>query len=199
MKPDSPLPEPLQIVLQIARVLDELQIPYFIGGSLASALYGTIRSTMDADLIVDLRVEHVQQLKSRLESTFFIDPFAIMNALQCGGSFNLIHRDSMSRIDMFPMAQRPFEQNQIQRRVLLHLIDRLEDRAYFTPAEDIILAKLTWFRMDGEVSERQWGDVLGIIQVQGHKHDHAYLHLCAECLGLLDLLERSFLDAKRLT
>jgi len=68
------------------------------------------------------------------------------------------------------------------------LSDRLEDRAYFTTAEDIILAKLTWFHMGGGVSERQRCDVLGVIQVQDNRLDHAYLRRWAERLGLLNLL-----------
>jgi uncharacterized protein YqgV (UPF0045/DUF77 family) len=46
--------------------------------------------------------------------------------------------------------------------------------AVCTP-EDIILAKLEWFRMGGEVSERQWRDVLGVIKVQAEGLDEDYL------------------------
>lgn len=196
MQPDSPVPEPIRITLQVARVLEELRMPYFIGGSLASAVHGIIRSTMDVDLIVDLRVDQVQQLTNHLESAFFIDQLAIVNALQRGGSFNLIHRDTMFRVDIFPLAQRAFEQNQMQNRVLQSLSSRPEDQAYFTTAEDIILAKLTWFRMGGETSERQWRDVLGVIQVQDDSLDQPYLYLWAERLNLLDLLERALKDAQ---
>lgn len=195
MPPDFSLPEPIQITLRVARVLEELKIPYFIGGSLASAVHGTIRATMDADFIVDLRVEYVQDLTIRLEADFFIDPPAIVNALKRNTSINLIHKETMFRIDIFPLPQGSFEHNQMQRRELLSLSERPQDHAYFTTAEDIILAKLNWFRMGGETSEQQWRDVLGVMRVQGDALDQAYLYEWAERLGLLDLLDRAKSDA----
>jgi hypothetical protein len=63
--------------------------------------------------------------------------------------------------------------------------------------EDTLLAKLEWYRSGGEVSERQWRDVLGIMMVQGNKLDLAYLRQWAKELKVSDLLERALLDAGR--
>jgi len=196
---DLSIPEPIRITLLVTRVIEQLGIPYFIGGSLASAVHGTIRSTMDADLVVDLRIDHLKELTARLEGAFFIDPPAIVNALQRNSSFNIIHKDTMFRIDFFPLEQRPFEQNQMVRRLQQSLGDHPYDRAFFTTAEDIILAKLNWFRMGGEISEQQWRDVLGVIRVQDDALDQDYLHLWAERLSLLDLLERALSEALKST
>lgn len=65
-----------------------------------------------------------------------------------------------------------------------------------TPKETL-LAKLEWYRNGGEVSERQWRDVLGIMMVQGNKLDLAYLRQWAKELKVSDLLERALLDAGR--
>jgi hypothetical protein len=196
MDPDSSsIPEPIRITLLVTSALEALEIPYFIGGSLASAVHGTIRSTMDADLVVDLRIDHLQELTARLEGAFFIDPPAMVNALQRNSSFNLIHKDTMFRIDIFPLGGHPFEQNQMVRRVQQSLGEHPYERAYFTTAEDIILAKLNWFRMGGEISEQQWRDVLGVIRVQGDILDQDYIQLWGERLGLLDLFERALSDA----
>lgn len=195
MKTESSVPEPIRITLLVTKVLEALEIPYFIGGSLASAIYGTIRATMDVDLIVDLRIEHIQELTNQLKSAFFIDSPAIVSALQRGDCFNLIHKDTMFKIDIFPTTQRPFEKKQMARRVLQSLSNLPHDQAYFTTAEDIILAKLMWFRMGGETSEQQWRDVLGVMRVQDDALDQAYLYEWAERLGLLDLLDRAKSDA----
>lgn len=195
MHPDLSIPEPIRITLLVTRAFEELGIAYFIGGSLASAIHGTIRSTMDADLVVDLRVEHIQELTTRLEGAFFIDPPAIVSALQRKSSFNMIHKDTMFRIDIFPLGGHPFEKNQMMRRVQQSFGEHPYDRAFFTTAEDIILAKLNWFRMGGGISEQQWRDVLGVIRVQDDTLDQEYLHVWAERLDLLDLLERALSDA----
>lgn len=63
--------------------------------------------------------------------------------------------------------------------------------------EETLLANLEWYRNGGEVSERQWRDVLGIMMVQGNKLDLAYLRQWAKELKVSDLLERALLDADR--
>jgi hypothetical protein len=57
--------------------------------------------------------------------------------------------------------------------------------------EDIILNKLEWFRLGGEVSDRQWGDILGVMRVQGESLDMKYLRAWAKKLALSDLLEKA--------
>lgn len=51
--------EALRVCVEVARVLDGLGVPYLVGGSLASSLHGVPRSTQDADVVADLRDEHV--------------------------------------------------------------------------------------------------------------------------------------------
>ncbi len=49
--------------------------------------------------------------------------------------------------------------------------------------------------MGGEVSERQWQDVLGVLEVQNENLDRVYLQHGAQQIGVIDLLERAFQDA----
>ena len=57
--------------------------------------------------------------------------------------------------------------------------------------EDILLAKLEWYRMGGEVSERQWRDVIGVLRVQAGVLDVDYLQRMARELEVADLLEQA--------
>ncbi len=66
--------------------------------------------------------------------------------------------------------------------------------AAISTAEDTILAKLNWYRMGGEISERQWRDVLGIIKVQADTLDLEYLRHWAKELEIDDLLEQVLLS-----
>jgi hypothetical protein len=62
---------------------------------------------------------------------------------------------------------------------------------YVHSPEDILLQKLRWFRLGGERSDRQWRDVLGLVQVQGPRLAVEYLRRWAEQLLVADLLEKA--------
>lgn len=89
---------------RILEVLDRLEIPYFVTGSVASSVYGIARTTFDLDLVADLREEHIQQLVSELRADFYADPKMMTEALERGRSFNLIHVPSSYKIDIFRLA-----------------------------------------------------------------------------------------------
>ena len=63
----------LQATRLVADVFEKLGVRYVVCGSLASSAHGMVRSTMDADLIADLRQEHVSMLVELLKDTFYID------------------------------------------------------------------------------------------------------------------------------
>jgi hypothetical protein len=76
------------------------------------------------------------------------------------------------------------------------MIDEAPNAPQFPVAspEDIVLAKLEWFRLGDETSERQWSDVVGILKVTENA-DRGYLNRWAAAMGLSDLLERALADA----
>lgn len=185
------LSEPIQVTEKVVSAFNRLGIPYLIGGSLASAVYGIIRATMDADLVADIKPEQIAPLVAALEKEFYIDAEMILDTIQHTSSFNLIHLDTMFKIDVFILKQRPFDINQMQRRISQSMGDSPEDQAYFSTAEDIILAKLEWFRAGGETSERQWRDILGVLDLQGDRLDFEYLQKWADILGIRDLFQKA--------
>ena len=63
---------------------------------------------------------------------------------------------------------------------------------YFSSPEDIIIAKLQWYKIGGFVSERQWLDVIGVIKVQGDLLDKKYLKSWSQKLGLSSLMQKAF-------
>ena len=93
--------EPIEVTLKVTSVLEKLGISYVIGGSLASTLYGMVRTTQDSDIITEMRSEHIQSFVSSLQSEFFIDEEMIADSIQNNSSFNIIHRDTMFKVDVF--------------------------------------------------------------------------------------------------
>ncbi len=189
------IPEPIAVTLLVIEALNDLGIPYLIGGSLASAVHGVPRATMDADLVADLRLEHAEPLARALGSAFYVDVESIRDAIRRHGGFNVIHLETMFKVDIFVRKPRPFDAAQFARRRDVVVATDPERTAYFASAEDSILTKLEWYRFGGEVSERQWGDVLGILKAQSTRLDLSYLRRWANALNVADLFERALREA----
>lgn len=64
-----------------------------------------------------------------------------------------------------------------------------------TMAEVTVLAKLDWYRKGGEVSDRRWRDLRGVLKVQADALDQEYLEHWAKELGVADLLRRALGEA----
>ena len=182
--------EPVAVTLLVIDVLESLSVSYVIGGSLASALHGTARATLDSDLVVDLQLEHVRPLVQQLQEAFYVDEPTVRNAIERQTSFNVIHLQTMFKVDLFVAGKRPFFQAQIENAQTVIVATDPERSARFTSAEDTILAKLHWYRLGGETSERQWRDVQGIIAVQGSQLNWDYLRQQAAVLNVTDLLAK---------
>lgn len=191
------LPEPIAVTMIVVDALDALEVPYAIGGSLASAVHGVMRATMDADLVVDLEMQHVELLAEALGDAFYFHPETMRDAVQHRASFNLIHLETLFKVDIFVAGSGPLDRAQLARRQLHQLSKDPECCAYVTSPEDIILAKLQWYRMGGETSERQWRDVLGVLRVQANRLDREYLTRVAAELGVTGPLGRALEEAGR--
>lgn len=190
------LAEPLAVTLLVIDAFDKLGVPYMIGGSLASALYGTARSTLDTDLVADINADQVALLVKMLENEFYIDESMIIDAIRTYRSFNVIHLATLFKVDVFLPKQRRFDQIQFQRRQYKVISIDPERKAYVTTSEDIILAKLEWYRLGNEISDRQWRDILGVLKVQAGRLDLDYLRQWAAELNITDLLQRALKESE---
>jgi hypothetical protein len=179
-----------EVALSVITVLEQLGIKYLIGGSLASTVHGTPRATLDADLLADVKPEHIEQIYKKLNHDFYISEEDMRNAIKRRTSFNLIHLNTLFKIDIFLPKNRSFDDQQFKNRALHVVAHDPERRAYIANAEDTILAKLEWYRLGNEASQRQWLDVIGIIKVQDKRLNLDYLRQTASELGVLDLLNR---------
>lgn len=174
---------------------EKFGIEYCIGGSVASSAYGIARATMDVDLVANVKADQVARLVEALETDYYIDAGMIREAIRRSASFNLIHLETMIKIDVFIVKDHPYDSQALARRQRDTLDENSSRQFYLYSPEDVVLNKLQWYQRGGGVSDRQWRDVLGVLKVQGGKLDLEYLKCWAAKLNLTDLLKRSFDDA----
>ncbi|MCJ7631348.1 hypothetical protein MUP77_02945 [Candidatus Bathyarchaeota archaeon] len=189
------LPDIIEVTLKVVRVFEKLGIAYHIGGSLASSAFGIARTTLDVDIVADVKLEQALFIKEALKEEFYVDAEMITDAIKRQTSFNLIHYETMFKIDVFILKNRLFDRQAFLRRLEKSVSENGSQRLFFATPEDIILNKLEWYKMEGRTSDRQWNDVLGVLKVQGRQLDMVYLKQWAEELNVSDLLEKVLEEA----
>ena len=188
--------DPIHIALLVADALEACHVRYLVGGSLASAVSGEPRSTLDVDLVVELNEKDVEPLVAALGDRFHVDADSIRRAVRERSSTNVIHYPTSTKVDLFIMGGSPIDAEQMNRRQRVQVSTEPDRWLYVHTPEDILLQKLRWYRMGNEVSDRQWRDILGIILVQGNRLDQPYLSHSAEALGVSELLQRALSEAR---
>lgn len=183
--------DPIAVAARVAQALDTLGIAYSIGGSLASSFSGEPRSTLDIDMVVALDESQVELFVQALQDDFYVDRLALSRAVRNRSTTNLIHFSSNIKVDLFVAGGTELDDDLLRRRVRVMPGAGRPERLWVHSAEDILLQKLRWYRRGGERSDRQWGDVLGLVRVQGARLDREYLRSGAARLGVSDLLERA--------
>jgi len=102
----------------IVAALRALQIPHFVGGSVASSFHGATRSTMDVDLVCEMKDEHASPFVESFDLDFYISEPAVRDAVRRKSCFNLIHLPTSFKIDIFVSRGRPYDAEAMQRACL---------------------------------------------------------------------------------
>ena len=120
---------------------------------------------MDVDLVAAIAEAQAEPLASALGRNWYAEPSQMREAIRSGQSFNVIFIPTAEKFDIFPAAAE-FHQEQLERatRQVVNVSGTTVECPVAT-AEDILIAKLQWYRIRGETSEKQWNDIHGIIGV----------------------------------
>ena len=186
-------PDLWKLVFDLVRVFDRLNIRCTLGGSMVSSIFGKPRYTQDADLCAEPFPGKEAEFTQGLDASYYVSLEAVEKAVRERSSFNVIHTTSGFKIDVFIMKDTPFEKSAFARR---RLVDLGSEAIHLVSPEDIILFKLEWHRLGGGVSDRQWSDILGVLQVQKDRLDFAYLAQWAAQLDLADTLRQAREEAE---
>ena len=181
-----------EALARLLAVLDRMEVPYEVGGSVASSAHGIPRTTLDVDIVIDLKPDRLDAFVADLQQDFYADATQIRQAFAIGRAANVIHLGSVWKFDLFPLRNDAYSRTEFGRRAYREIRpdggQTIE--CSVASAEDTILRKLEWYRAGGEASERQWNDLRGVWRAAGPHADAAYLRRWAEFLNVADLLEK---------
>jgi hypothetical protein len=170
----------LDVLRDVSQRLTSGGIAFMLTGSVAMNYYAQPRMTRDIDLVVKLAAEQIDLLISMFEAEYYVDRHAVAKAIAQRSMFNLIHNETIIKLDCIVLKSDQYRQQEFARRRLVSLGDF---ETWIVSREDLILSKLYWAR--DSKSELQLRDVKNLLMVDC---DMPYLYSCAEELGVKELL-----------
>lgn len=170
----------LDVVRDVSRRLEEAGLAFMLTGSMAMNYYATPRMTRDIDLVVALELASVATLETLFVPDYYLSVEAARQAVRQASMFNLIHQESVIKVDFIVRKQSPYRQVEFERRQRARVDDFV---TWIVSKEDLILSKLTWAAPSH--SELQLRDVKNLLATGV---DRAYLDQWADELGVKELL-----------
>jgi hypothetical protein len=176
-----------ELLLDCLRRLNAGGISYMVTGSMASNAWGVPRTTHDLDLVIQLSPSQIEKFVKQFDAPdFFVDETMVRAAYKPPYQFNILHIPSALKVDFWTLKSDPFEQEMFRRKIR-DIWDG--ETIWLATAEDVILHKLYWNKLTP--SNRQLGDVGGVIAVQGAGLDQVYLKTWAARLSVVTELEEA--------
>ncbi len=188
----------LEIVHDVSRRLTSIGLPHAIGGSLASSVWGEYRSTNDADIGVRLLAHQADALIDAFPDPYLLSRNEIAEGLASRDAYRtvqLLHMDEAFKIDLFLLTDDSYTESELERRRTVEVLPGIN--LPFLAAENIAIQKLRWFRAGNEVSDRQWNDIVRLLDIQLPALDIEYIsHWCGH-FAVDDLLDRALSQVRR--
>ena len=150
-------------------------------GSVAMNYYAEPRMTRDIYIVVQLRVDSIGPLTQAFSPAYYVDAEAAKEALQREGMFNIIHYESVIKVDCIVRKSSEYRKLEFERR---RKVDFGGFYSYIVSREDLILSKLAWAKESR--SEMQLNDVVNLLRTG---YDEDYVREWSVEIGVEDLLK----------
>ncbi len=176
-------------------VLERLGVPYMVVGGFAAILHGEPRLTIDVDIVVDMKPEHIGPFVAAFPiPDYYVSEEGIRDSLQRRYPFNVIQPATGAKVDLIPLPRDLCTRAAFQRRQRLAYDEAGHSATFITP-EDIILAKLTAFRETE--SDKHLRDARGVLVMQWEKLDLEAIRRGARAARVLERFEELLEAARR--
>ncbi len=176
--------EEFEVLKRVCQGLEENRIPYMVTGSIAANFYAVPRMTRDIDIVIEIKKEDISRLLGAFQSDFYIDRDSVSEAGENCGMFNIIHQESVFKIDFIVRKDSEYRRLEFQRR---RKAEQGGDSFWVVSPEDLILSKLTWAK--DSLSELQLGDVENILRARKNI-DKEYLEKWIRLLKLEEIYDK---------
>jgi hypothetical protein len=190
----------LAVMLPARRILEDLHVPYYLGGSIASSLHGMQQLAQDIDLVVDLDEQTLPSLLAALRQHYLLKETEARKAVLARTSFPLIHLDSLMKVDVVLPKPEAFD-TFMRQHIKCSTLDERYPPIPLASAIEMLLFKVQRYqrdrrsRTDGMQDDAEWNDILGMLKVQGPDLDLPLLEEWAGVLGMTDTWQRALVDA----
>lgn len=167
------------------RIIDSLNnnhIPYMLTGGLAVTVWGRARSTLDIDIVLDIKRDDIEKLLKAFQKDFLIDGEMVKMAIDKKVSFNAIDRETNTTIDCYLVGNNEYEEGRFQRKIVRNMLSL---KVNVISPEDLILIKLQWYKNSG--STRHLEDAESILKIT--EVDLEYIKEWAEKQETTEILE----------
>jgi hypothetical protein len=172
----------LDLLLDVARRLEEAGLDYMLTGSMALNHYAQPRMTRDIDFVIALLLKDLELLPQIFGEDFYFSPEAAREAIFHQSCFNVIHQESLIKVDFMIRKREDYRLLEFERR---RRIEVAGCPLWIVSKEDLILSKLDWARQSQ--SERQLSDVENLLATGA---DMEYLQTWSRRLSLTAMLTR---------
>ena len=182
----------VQALVEVSEKFDAAGIDYLIGGSLASSVWGQARATRDIDVAAIFSASQIDTLESLIEWPYMIDADSMRESLKTREEFasgQILNGETQDKFYLFILRNDEYANSQLQRKRMVELFPGKEFP--IASAEDIVITKLRWFVLGNRISDKQWNDIVQVLEVQQGNLDLEYLTRWANYFQVLDLLREA--------
>jgi hypothetical protein len=157
----------MDVLRDISAKFAEARVPYMLTGSMAMNFYALPRMTRDIDVVVALHAAQIETILRVFGADYYVAREAVAGSIEHESMFNLIHNESLVKVDCIVCKRSEYRLAEFQRRKEV-LMDGFA--SFVVSKEDLIISKLYWAK--DSRSEQQLRDIKNLI-VTGY--DPAYL------------------------
>jgi len=171
----------IDIVRDISRRFEQINIPYMLTGSMAMNYYAQPRMTRDIDVVIAISPDDVGRVAALFRPDYYVSEENIRESIAHESIFNLIHQESVIKVDCIIRKNSEYRRMEFGRRQKISVLDFI---TFIVSKEDLIISKLSWAKESN--SDVQLSDVRNLLATG---YDDAYLRHWTRELGLDNLLK----------